>query len=87
MFQLLLYQMAAQLLSVAYFCSTYMGIPIKSPANWFMMANVGMVRGTSQMLNTFQSKVGIGLRPRPPSGEVMAERVMLSGAIQVIHEK
>lgn len=90
MFQLLLYQMAAQL-SLARLPSAaesaHIGIPMSKPANWFMIAKVGMVRGTSQILNTFQSKVGSGFKPRPPKGEVMADRDTLSGEIQVIHEK
>jgi hypothetical protein len=52
-----------------------------------MIAKVGIVKGVSQMLNTFQSKVGIGFSPRPPKGEVMADKVTLFGAIQAIHEK
>ena len=55
--------------------------------NWFMMEKVGIVSGTSQIEKTFQSNVGSGFNPRPPRGEVIAERAMLSGAIQVIHEK
>lgn len=64
-----------------------MTTPIRRPPNWFMIENVGMVRGVSQILKTFQSNVGIGLTPSPPRVDVMAARVTLLGAIQVIQEK
>ena len=64
-----------------------MGTAISRPMNWFIMEKVGMVSGTSQIEKTFQSKVGKGFNPRPPRGEVMADKAMLLGAIQVIHEK
>ena len=67
--------------------AAHIGTAMSRPANWFMIENVGMVSGTSQMEKTFQSKVGRGFKPRPPSGEVMADRATLLGAIQVIHEK
>lgn len=41
----------------------------------------------SQIDMTFQSKVGKGFNPRPPKGEVIALKAILSGAIQVIQEK
>jgi len=52
-----------------------------------MIANVGIVSGTSQILKTFQSNVGSGFKPRPPSGDVIADNATLLGAIQVIQEK
>jgi hypothetical protein len=75
-FQLLENQMAAVI-----------GTAMRRPANWFMIEKVGIVSGTSQIEKTFQSKVGKGFNPRPPNGEVIADRAMLLGAIQVIHEK
>jgi hypothetical protein len=60
----------------------------RTPMNWFMMVNVGRVRGMVPLaLGTFQSHVGQGLRPKPPAMDVTAARLTLLGAIQVIQEK
>lgn len=58
------------------------------PTNWLTMVKLGRVRGTVPLeLRTFQSNVGQGLIPIPPVKPVIADSLMLLGAIQVIQEK
>lgn len=63
------------------------GKVISMPAKLLAMLKNGSIRGSHMNVTMFQSKVGRGLKPRPPTEPVMTASLALLGAIQVIQLK